>query len=103
MKICPKCNTEEPDWAPYCGSCSHKFDANSIPDRYGEHNEIKGGTVEIKGHKLICPICEGQNFWNRQTLMNTRGATFLGFDWANKEADNFICDNCGYVFWFFEK
>ena len=27
--------------------------------------------------------------------MNTRGASFLGFDWANSEADNYICDNCG--------
>jgi len=59
--------------------------------------------IEIKGNKLICPICKGHNFWNRQTLMNTRGATFLGFDWANKEAVNFVCDNCGYVFWFLEK
>ncbi|MEW6623329.1 MAG: hypothetical protein AB1420_09410 [Bacillota bacterium] len=57
----------------------------------------------VAGKKLICPICEHDEFWTRQTLMNTAGATFFGFDWANRAADNYICDKCGYVFWFFVK
>lgn len=91
MKICPKCTAGNDDSALYCWSCHNSFDPNSIPD------------IEIKGHKLRCPICGGHNFWKRRTLMNTRGATIIGLDWANKEADNYVCHNCGYVLWFLEE
>jgi len=56
----------------------------------------------IKGHKLDCPVCKNDTFWTRKTLMNTTGMTFLKLDWANKTAQNLICDNCGYVHWFLE-
>ena len=55
---------------------------------------------EIKGKKLICPFCGQKRFWIRKTLMNTPGVTFLGFDWANKEAVNYVCEKCGYIMWF---
>lgn len=32
--------------------------------------------------------------------MNTRGASFFNFDWANKGATNHVCERCGYVYWF---
>ena len=35
--------------------------------------------------------------------MNTSGMSFVGWDWLNKEGENFICSNCGYVYWFFDK
>ena len=54
----------------------------------------------INGSQLVCPICKHTKFWTRRTLMNTRGASFMNFDWANKEADNYVCDSCGYVIWF---
>lgn len=56
----------------------------------------------IKGHLLECPICKNKYFTERRTLMNTAGASFLGFDWANKEAQNYICSDCGYVMWFMD-
>ncbi|MBO8128533.1 MAG: hypothetical protein H0Z39_04945 [Peptococcaceae bacterium] len=56
----------------------------------------------IAGQKLQCPVCGHREFWHRTTLMNTRLATFVGFDWANQEADNFVCGRCGYVLWFME-
>ena len=56
--------------------------------------------VDIKGKPLTCVICGEKEFWERETLMNTAGATFLGFDWANKPATNYVCGNCGYVHWF---
>jgi predicted RNA-binding Zn-ribbon protein involved in translation (DUF1610 family) len=62
--------------------------------------EIK--TYEIDGHKLICPICKNETFWYKKTLMNTKSASLLGYDWTNKNADNYICSNCGYVYWFFK-
>ncbi|AZR73631.1 hypothetical protein BBF96_09670 [Anoxybacter fermentans] len=63
----------------------------------------KAKKYEVKGYKLVCPICGHERFWTRKTLMNTPGVTFLGFDWANKEADNYICENCGYIMWFWSK
>lgn len=54
------------------------------------------------GKKLLCAVCEHDRFWSRTTLMNTKGATFFGVDWANKEAVNYVCEQCGYIFWFFE-
>jgi len=58
---------------------------------------------EIEGRALRCPHCEHDRFWTRMTLMNTKGATFLGVEWANKEATNYVCGRCGYIFWFFEE
>lgn len=61
--------------------------------------------VEVKQHvvhgkALQCMHCGHDRFWTRTTLMNTKGVSFLGLDWANKEADNYVCDLCGYVHWF---
>lgn len=56
--------------------------------------------VDIKGIKLVCPVCGGEEFHHRQTLLNTSAATFFGFDWANANADNYICKHCFYMFWF---
>jgi len=56
--------------------------------------------VTIKGIELVCPICGGKEFYYRQTLLNTSGATFFGFDWANANADNYVCNHCYYMFWF---
>ncbi|NPV91991.1 MAG: hypothetical protein HPY50_14590 [Firmicutes bacterium] len=58
---------------------------------------------KIKGHQLTCPVCQGTLFWTRKSMLNTRGLTFLGMDWANKAADNYVCDNCGYMMWFLPK
>jgi rubrerythrin len=61
--------------------------------------EIK--EVYIQGKKLRCQICDHALFWSRKTLMNTPGMSFLNLDWANKSATNHICNQCGYVHWFF--
>lgn len=61
----------------------------------------KGTEVEIiEGTKLTCPICGGMHFETKNSLLNSRGATFLGLDWANEGATNFICVHCRYIFWF---
>ena len=65
--------------------------------------ELEVNTVAVHGRGLRCPHCEHDRFWSRTTLMNTKGATFFGFEWANKEAQNFVCDQCGYVMWFLQK
>ena len=58
--------------------------------------------VKVKGKDLECPVCGNKRFATRRSLMNTMGMTFMGWDWLNKEADNLICSDCGYVFWFLE-
>ena len=57
----------------------------------------------VNGKSLVCPVCGHKEFWKRETLMNTPGMTFWGLDWANRQAENLICDSCGYIFWFFKK
>ena len=56
--------------------------------------------MEVKGHKLTCPICGGEHFLTQRYLLNTRWLTFFEWDWANKRAAAYICDNCGYIMWF---
>ena len=56
-----------------------------------------------EGKQLTCPICNNNNFYQRKTQLNTRGASLLGVDWANKNSQNYICSNCGYIFWFLEQ
>lgn len=55
---------------------------------------------KVAGNILECQVCRHNEFWTRQTLMNTVGLTFFNLDWANKEATNYVCSNCGYVMWF---
>ena len=52
--------------------------------------------------ELVCPICGGKKFYERKTLMNTAGMTFMGWEWANPEAINYICEDCSYIYWFME-
>lgn len=56
--------------------------------------------VVIRGCELVCPVCGSPYFWERETQLNTTGMTFLGLDWANTNATNYVCDHCGYMFWF---
>lgn len=56
--------------------------------------------IEVAGHRLVCPICGSDTFVERRSLLNTRGLTFFGLDWANRAAMNYICATCGYIMWF---
>jgi ribosomal protein S27AE len=60
------------------------------------------GTIEVQvgDRRLTCTVCGYQQFHERNSLLNTRAATFFKLDWANKEATNYICAQCGYIFWF---
>ncbi|KYP79243.1 hypothetical protein [Ferroacidibacillus organovorans] len=56
----------------------------------------------IKDHELHCPICSHDHFYTRHTLMGTAGKSLFDVNWMNPEADNYICEQCGYVLWFLE-
>lgn len=55
------------------------------------------------GEIMSCLMCGSKKFWTRKTLMNTVGFSFFNIDWANKNATNYVCNDCGYVHWFLEK
>ncbi len=58
------------------------------------------GRRTIAGHPLRCTVCGHDQFWRRRTLMNTPGLTFFGVEWANRQAENYVCEQCGHVLWF---
>jgi len=56
--------------------------------------------VTVDGKTLTCQICGGSKFYTRKSQLNTAGMSLLNLDWLNKDATNYICSNCGYMFWF---
>ena len=60
------------------------------------------GTLEVEcfGRKLACPVCAQTRFDERQTVLNSRLTEFFGVAWADKKATNYICSQCGYIYWF---
>ena len=45
-------------------------------------------------------FAEGRRGACREYLLNTRAASFFNFDWANKAALTYICEQCGHIMWF---
>ncbi len=54
------------------------------------------------GRQIACPCCGNVTFDKDYRQLNSRGATFFGLDWANKEAAILICKNCSYILWFMD-
>jgi len=54
----------------------------------------------IARRPLRCPHCSGTKFFPGSALVNTRGATLFGLDWANAGATVLICAECGRMEWF---
>lgn len=55
------------------------------------------------GVSIICPCCQNDTFDKDRKLLNTSGASFLGVDWANKNATILICKRCTHISWFMEE
>jgi predicted nucleic-acid-binding Zn-ribbon protein len=60
---------------------------------------IEAREVSVAGHPLRCQVCEYTRFYRREARL-TAGASFFGQDWANSQAECFVCEQCGYVHWF---
>ena len=60
----------------------------------------RSDSFERAGLAVTCSHCGGESFEKSSALLNSRGLTFLDLDWANAEADIFICKNCGHIEWF---
>jgi len=54
----------------------------------------------VKGRAVRCPLCGHEWFWEKKVLLNSRGKTFFGLDWADREARAMVCDDCGHVLFF---
>lgn len=57
----------------------------------------------MAGASILCPCCQNDTFDRNRKLLNTSGASFLGFDWANKNATILICKKCSYISWFMDE
>jgi uncharacterized OB-fold protein len=107
---CQKCGKDFPsdyyfETNMICKQCFAKMNEDEKQKAYKQNytkSAKKDATQQIiNGIPLQCPVCKHDKFWSRKTLMNTPGATFFGVEWANKEAQNYICNKCGYIYWFF--
>lgn len=88
------------------GLCRSCFERLEVSRQQEILREVESQTTEaacprtVAGNDLRCPVCGHDTFWKRRTLMNTPGMTFFGVEWANRQAENFVCDRCGHVLWF---
>jgi DNA-directed RNA polymerase subunit RPC12/RpoP len=107
---CRKCGKDYPSQHYFktrtiCADCYDRLssDEKKLAHERDDFSLAKEGatTHEVQGHQLKCPICGFDRFWTRRTLMNTPGLTFLGFEWANKQAENYVCNRCSHILWFF--
>ncbi|KUG03902.1 hypothetical protein ASZ90_018682 [hydrocarbon metagenome] len=56
--------------------------------------------VIINGYKIQCPICGGNRFWENNNI-NNKWSFILGL--GNKKIQNFICQQCGHINWFWNE
>ncbi|MGD0579844.1 MAG: hypothetical protein ABSC08_13050 [Bryobacteraceae bacterium] len=56
--------------------------------------------VTLDGKPLTCLVCGNNCYHERGSMMNTRVREFFNVAWTGDKATNFVCTNCGYVFWF---
>ncbi|MCP4975842.1 MAG: hypothetical protein GY931_06740 [Maribacter sp.] len=59
--------------------------------------------VIVKGTKLTCTVCNHDVFMPRKAQLNTKAATLMNIEWANKSAQCYICANCSHIEWFMEE
>ena len=60
----------------------------------------KPDTVIVKDRKLVCPVCDHDQFIETRAQLNTALASLFDVDFANKEARCFVCSECTYIYWF---
>jgi DNA-directed RNA polymerase subunit RPC12/RpoP len=71
----------------------------SMPETAKKKNRVATQLI-VKGRSIRCPLCNHDQFWEKKVLLNSRGMTFFGLDWANKESQAMVCDDCGHVLFF---
>lgn len=106
--VCATCNREFPSRHYFvthsmCNECFGRLEeeeqAEILESLMSQSSEGSAPRM-VMGHRLVCTVCGHDLFWKRRTLMNTPGATFWGVEWANRQAENYVCNRCGFVMWF---
>jgi hypothetical protein len=107
MWKCPACGEDVEDDFNVCWNCQRGKDGSlpepsaAAPANLVETPAAEGCVeVTVAGKRLACVVCGHATFHERDSLLNTRLATFFNFDWANATAINYICHRCGYIHWF---
>ena len=54
----------------------------------------------VAGRSVRCPQCTGYRFIEGRAMLNTAGMTFIGMDWADRDAITLLCTECGHIEWF---
>ena len=57
--------------------------------------------IEIMGRELKCLICGHDRFLQREAQLNTSLATLFNVDFVNPSGQCLICNQCGYIHWFY--
>lgn len=57
----------------------------------------------IRNIEIKCPNCQNDTFDFDRRQLNTKGATFFGLDWANRDAFLLVCRNCTYISWYMDE
>ncbi len=108
MWKCPACGEDVEDDFNVCWNCQRGRNGAEAPPPPEPsaaglvETAVADGCVEVSvgGKPLACGVCGNTTFHERDSLLNTRLATFFNFDWANAAAINYICTRCGYIHWF---
>lgn len=61
------------------------------------------GRFNAGGSQVKCAHCGGDEFDTSAALLNTRGLTLLGLDFANRDGYLLVCRRCTHVDWFLEE
>lgn len=67
----------------------------------GIFNKKQVNKVTINNKPLKCVICEHDTFGQSKVHLNKASSTFFGLDWLDQSGICFICNNCGYIHWFY--
>jgi predicted nucleic-acid-binding Zn-ribbon protein len=65
---------------------------------FKEANNPTGFSVD--GKPVRCPHCGGSEFAISSVMLNSRGRTAFGVDWADPSASILICAECGRIEWY---
>lgn len=71
--------------------------------RQGLEGRDSGRFTVGEGTVAHCSQCGGEYFDTASALLNTRGMTFIGFDFADRGASLLVCRTCSHVEWFVEE
>lgn len=61
------------------------------------NGEDAGDRYLVAGDRVRCPHCGGERFFERDMLLDGRGSSLLGIEWAGKGATALVCTVCGHV------